>query len=139
MLEVIHGSGAWPVFESWKRELVAVLASDRARYPGAVEFVLWDFSGYNSITTEKVPPQGSTLETKWYWESSHCKPSVSPLMALRAFGNGDMAAGQADFGVRLWPDNLEDHLRSFAAKRQAYRQARPEEMADIQRLFEQEK
>ena len=60
-------------------------------------------------------------------------------IARRAFGNGDMAAGQADFGVRLWPDNLEDHLRSFAAKRQAYRQARPEEMADIQRLFEQEK
>ncbi|MAG97921.1 MAG: hypothetical protein CMM08_14680 [Rhodospirillaceae bacterium] len=139
MLEVIQGSGAWPVFESWKRELVAVLASDRARHPGAVEFVLWDFSGYNSITTEKVPPQGSAQETKWYWESSHYKPSVSPLMALRAFGHGDMTAGQADFGVMLWPGNLEAHMRSFAAKRQAYRQARPEEMADIQRLFEAEK
>ncbi len=139
MLEVLHGSGAWRVFESWKRELVAVLASDRARHPGAVEFELWDFSGYNSITTEKVPPQGSTQVTKWYWGSSHYKQSVSPLMGQRAFDYGDLAPVPADFGILLRPNNLETHMQGFAARRQAYRQARPKEMADIQRLFAQER
>jgi hypothetical protein len=47
--------GLWKKFEQWKREMVQINEQQANKY-GKTPFPLWDFSGYNTFTTEEVPP-----------------------------------------------------------------------------------
>jgi hypothetical protein len=38
---------------------------------GRTSVRLWDFSGYNSVTTEAIPPFGSKDRMQWYQDSVH--------------------------------------------------------------------
>ncbi|MES2352840.1 MAG: hypothetical protein V4568_00325 [Pseudomonadota bacterium] len=84
--EALRAAGLWPEFERWKEMLVKILAEDSARHPTEPAFPLWDFSGYNSISTEPVPVAGDTrTQMKWYWESSHYKTAVGNFVLNRIF------------------------------------------------------
>jgi len=84
--EALRAAGLWPEFERWKEVLVNILAEDSSRHPGEQAFPLWDFSGYNSITSEPIPNAGDTsTQMKWYWESSHYKTEVGNFVLDRIF------------------------------------------------------
>jgi hypothetical protein len=62
----------------------------------------WDFSGYNSITTNNSN----------YSDGSHYKSSVSRMIAARIF-NGKTWTVPEDFGVWVTKKNIDSHLENL--------------------------
>jgi hypothetical protein len=62
----------------------------------------WDFSGYNSITTD----------SKNYLDHSHYNPSVSRLIAARIFDDMTLTVPR-DFGVWVTEKNIDSHLQEL--------------------------
>ncbi|WP_069472139.1 hypothetical protein [Candidatus Marithrix sp. Canyon 246] len=116
--EALYSVGLWPQFEQWKREMVRINAEQANKY-GKTPFPLWDFSGYNSFTTEKVPLLGDTnTEMKWYWEASHYNKILGDLVLYRIFGEHTTAN---DFGKLLESKNIEQQLAKIRIEQQDYR------------------
>ncbi len=116
--EALYSVGLWPQFEQWKREMVRINAEQAHKY-GKTPFQLWDFSGYNSFTTEEVPSLGDIkTEMKWYWEASHYKKTLGDLVLDRIFGERIIAN---DFGKLLKSKNIEQQLAKIRTEQQHYR------------------
>ncbi len=109
--EVINHLGLWPLFEEWKRRLVNINETVGEKF-GRPPFEIWDFGGYNSITTETVPSENHPKEVmRWYLEPSHYSSNTGDLILDRIFEYD--AAGRnlpADFGVVLTPESIEEAL-----------------------------
>jgi hypothetical protein len=115
--EALYSVGLWPQFEQWKRQMVRINAEQANKY-GKTPFPLWDFSGYNSFTTEEVPPLGDIkTEMKWYWEASHYKKTLGDLALDRIFGEHIIAN---DFGKLLESKNIEQQLAKIRTEQQQY-------------------
>lgn len=99
-MDALIASGRLEDFELWKRDVTAMAAAVQAERPGAME--LWDFSGYNSVTTEDVPPSGGSM--RWYWDPVHFNAATGDLVLSRMLGRG---AVPPDFGQQLTPETVE--------------------------------
>jgi len=135
--EMIRVAGLWSEFERWKRALVAMLAEDAAGHPGRTLIPLWDFSGYNSITTENVPPEGdASSRMQRYWDSSHYTQDVGDMILDRLF---DYEAADrripGDFGVPLGADNIDSHLARIRKEQMRYHKTHAADVAEIEALF----
>jgi hypothetical protein len=97
--EAIRVAGLWPTFEEWKRELVKITP-------------VWDFSGYNSITTEAI-----SSEMENYLDSSHYSPAVGNLVLNRLY-NYQHESVPADFGIWITPQNVETHIKQIRTDRE---------------------
>ena len=72
-LDMLKGLGLWPTFEAWKRQVTSLVdAANQGRFDPVR---LLDFSGYNEVTAEAVPPMGGK-DTQWYWEPGHYKQAL---------------------------------------------------------------
>lgn len=120
VLEIIGLTGYWQVFEEWKRALVTLTAK-YSRENGINDIPLWDFSGYDSYSTETV---GHDL--RWFYDSVHYNSRLGSKIVRRIFGSGDES-----FGVLLGPENIETHLVASREQQRLYRQ---QHRADAQRL-----
>jgi hypothetical protein len=131
-LEIGTEIGETLAVEAGKRRLVAILAEDAARHPGASPFPLIDFSGYSAITTEPVPPSGSREEMANYWDSSHFKERIGDLVLNRLLGVSDAQHPiPDDFGVALTPRSIESALAAIGHGAQRYRIDHPADVAEI--------
>ena len=132
LCESLDAVGLYQQWENWKRNLVLILAQDKMANKHAEPFPLWDFSGYNSITTEMIPSKGSPKNMKYYRESSHFKVAVGDLVLNRIF-NLNLVAGNIpeDFGSLLSADNIEAHLIRVRQDREKFRQDYSEDYAEI--------
>jgi hypothetical protein len=129
MTEALVAAGLWTEYERWYREIVAINAR-LAQAAGRPPFPIWDFGGFNSVTTEPVPPADQrTGRMRNYWDASHYTKEVGDLMLERAFGSG--AGVPADFGVRVTPENVAARLAAIAAARDAWAAAHPADVADV--------
>jgi hypothetical protein len=99
--EAIRAANLWTAFEDWKREIVKITP-------------VWDFSGYNSITSEPLSEQMQN-----YLESSHYVEAIGDLVLNRLFNHQAEVVPQ-DFGVWLTPDTVEPHLAKIRAERAAW-------------------
>jgi hypothetical protein len=130
--ETLRQAGLWNEFEAWKRMLVQV-NDDEARRAGHAPFALWDFSGYNTYTTEAVPAEGDrTSEMRWYWESSHYRKELGERVLDRVLGY--RAAERAiapDFGVRLDARRLETQLAAIRAGQRRWQQTHAADVDEI--------
>ena len=134
-LESIWELGAWPDYERWKRDLVRIVDKATREGPGAPVIELWDFSGFNAITSEPVPPRDAPdARMQWYWEASHYKLATGDLMLTRVFGKGepDPASFVPAFGIRLTPENIDTHLQRIRSDRMQYIASRPEDVRLVQ-------
>lgn len=106
--EGVMAAGKWEMMEEWKRRVVTI--AGRYRVP------LWDFSGYNSVTTESVK-----TPMKYYWDSSHFTEFTSDWILKRIF-NGSVTGDEipSDFGIRLSSKNIESHLITIRQDRESY-------------------
>ena len=123
-LEMMSLLGYWPVYEAWKRELVTLTA----KYSGAdgrSRIALWDFSGYDSYSTEAVSVNHTS---QWYWDPSHYSKIVGDVIVRRILG-----MSTPDFGVSITPENIESHLASIRQQQRIYREYR---QADERRVRE---
>ena len=131
-MEVIYVLGLWPLQDEWLRIMVKVNEEEAAR-AGKAPFPLWDFSGFNSLTTEEVPPLGdSETRMKWYWESSHYKKELGDLVLDRVLDySSPNRKVPADFGVLLDSKMLEAHLNQVRIDRDVWRKSHPEDVKEI--------
>ncbi|TAE60584.1 MAG: hypothetical protein EAZ76_01415 [Nostocales cyanobacterium] len=113
--ESIRATGEFKTWENWKRKLVQVTP-------------VWDFSGYNSITTEKLQ---DVMEN--YADSSHYTKPVGDLILNRILDyQPDKVPG--DFGVLLTPENIESHLDKIRTDREVWVKNHQDELELVQRL-----
>lgn len=121
--ETLAIAGLWQDWEYWKRQLVALNERD-----GNAAFPLWDFSGYDAVSSEDLPDEGATKLMKSYSDSSHYLPALGQRLVGRLFGAKD------DWGIQLNATNLEDHLAQIRTARQRYRVSHPRDVAEIETL-----
>jgi hypothetical protein len=106
--EGVAAAGKWEMMEGWKRRVVTI--ADRYSAP------LWDFSGYNSVTTEPV-----RTPMKYYWDSSHFTEVTSDWILKRIFADPTvMDEIPPDLGIRISGKNIEPHLMAIRQDRRSY-------------------
>jgi hypothetical protein len=133
--EVLIGTGLLSDYETWKRQLVSVV--DQVNRESAADSIvsLWDFSGYNEITTELVPGAGQKETMRWYSDSAHYRSEVGNFILDQLVGSPTNARPLRDgFGVLLKTDNIDAHLSQQSSDALRYRAEHPEEVlyvADI--------
>jgi hypothetical protein len=121
-------------FEAWKRELVSTLAKEAGTENAP--FPLWDFSGYNSITSEPVPNQGDrATRMQYYWEPLHYTQITGNLILDRIFKSDDEAHHvPTDFGVLLSNKNIDQTIAQSRSDRQHYVKAFSNDVSEIERI-----
>lgn len=130
--ETLAALGLWERWEEWKRKLVEINEEEAERLHQPA-FPLWDFSGYNRITTENLPDGNApNAQMTGYVESSHYKPNIGNLILDRLF---DLSIPERplpeDFGVRISSSNIAGHLTDIRSARLRYRQTHPQDIAEI--------
>ena len=121
--------GLWGVIENTKREIVTMVEQIAELY-GKQPFPIWDFSGYNIITTEPVPEFGDRQTLMYgYWEGSHYTHAVARLILERMFEEKTVLP--ADFGVMITSDNIEQHLQKIHQQHLKYLQNNPDDIEEI--------
>lgn len=124
MLETFDLLGLWSDYETWKRELVSMVAHE----PGP-NIELWDFSGYDAYSTESVPTDRNTV-LHWFWEPSHYTKALGDKILERIFGHG-----ASDYGVLLTPATIDSRLVEVRRARQAYRDSHLRDVRRVREIF----
>lgn len=114
--EAINTTEKWAVFEQWKRQLVELVP-------------LWDFSGYNSITTEPIDKYMNN-----FMDESHYTPEIGELVLQRIYGYQTEEIPE-DFGILLTPENIEKHLEQIKRDRTLWIKNHPEEFKLVKELY----
>lgn len=113
--------------DNWKRALVQMI---EARRKGGCDIQLYDFSGFNSITTEEIPQATGKDTMQHYWEQSHYRSEVGLRILEKLLQAGERVEEHA-FGVLLRGDTIEQHLLNFRQSRQKYIAEHPKETVNI--------
>jgi hypothetical protein len=127
-LEMLDLLGDWQAFEEWKRELVALAARYQGK-DGGSRIPLWDFSGYDSYSTEPVSVGGQSMH--YFWEPSHYTPALGAAIVKRIFGVGD-----EHFGVLLSPESIEPHITAIREQRRLYRKHHEAEVNRMRSVYD---
>jgi hypothetical protein len=107
-------------FENWKRNITAIAESENIE--------LYDFSGYNHITTE--PVKTPMLN---YWDSSHFTEIIGQLVIDRLYG---LEPPSPDgFGIKLTSKNIEQHLYKNRISRDSYRKKNKTELDQLHKMY----
>ena len=107
--EALKVTDRWDSFEQWKRKMVQLTP-------------VWDFSGYNSITTEPIKDVMNN-----YVDNSHYTPKIGNLVLNRILSHNVEQVPQ-DFGVLMTPENIEKHLANIRTEREKWAKIRPNEV-----------
>ncbi|AFZ36502.1 hypothetical protein Sta7437_2983 [Stanieria cyanosphaera PCC 7437] len=117
-LESIRLTQQWETFEQWKRKLVQLIP-------------VWDFSCYNSVTTEAIAPTMSN-----YVDNSHYNPNIGNLILNRIFDYQTEQIPQ-DFGVLITTKNIEQHLEQIRSDRKRWANNHPDEIKLVEEIKSQ--
>lgn len=127
LAELSYWNGLESEVEEWKRKLTGM--AERLRN-GSCDIALYDFSGYNRITTEQIPQQTGRESMQHYWEQSHYNGGVGELIIARVLQK-ERAKEPEAFGVELRPETVENHLAATQLARRRYVEAHPGETAHL--------
>lgn len=108
-LEAIRVTGRWQDFEQWKRKIVNIAP-------------VWDFSGYNSVTTEPI-----SNYMKNYADNSHYSKPIGDLILDRILSYQNQKV-PSDFGILITPENVEAHIAQIRADREVWAKKHPDEI-----------
>ena len=115
-------SGKLDKIENWKRKIVKILDDTSKRHQKKIPLSVLDFSGYSQITTEDLPVWGGQIEAmRWYSDLNHFSDTQGDRILDRLFLPPRRNDGlHGSYGVRLSPQNIEQHLRRIRNEREAY-------------------
>lgn len=117
MLDIFQKHNLWDQYLAWEKELTAMVAKANADLPSPL-FSLWDFSGYNSVTTKQVyNDRNEHTPNEYYADPFHYKRIIGRLM-LETVLTG--ACSVQDFGALLTSENLERHLTDLHRERELH-------------------
>ncbi len=119
-LENFYRQGHGDHLEHWKRLMVREVANTQTTLPGGCKLAFFDFSGFNSVTSETIPEVSGKAIMQNYWEGSHYRAVVGEQILAKMLGLPTVQV-PVDFGVKLEPGNLESHLSSIRAERAVYK------------------
>jgi hypothetical protein len=119
--DALFWSGKWSGMEQWLRTMTERVSRERGK---GCDAKLYDFSGFNSVTTEPIPQASHSKEMAYYWEPSHYRANVGRMIIRRMFG-GMQGSAAGDFGIELLPTMLDQHLAAGRAARDDYHQTHP--------------
>lgn len=128
--DVLFWSGKWIGMEQWQRTMAEQVSA--ARKAGC-DAKLFDFSGFNSVTTEAIPQVSEQTQMRYYWEPSHYRANVGRMVVQRMFGGAQDVAPD-DFGVELKPPMMNRHLAAMREARDRYHAEHPFESEFSRRL-----
>jgi hypothetical protein len=126
-MEALQRKGLWPAFERWKRELVCQFHDAAAAQPRP-DITLWDFSGYNAITTQTLPRSATPGAVMDYWDPIHFASSTGDKILASALRLNDDAHDGGAFGVELTVSNIESHLANLRVARASYETSHPDDL-----------
>ncbi len=133
----IANAGLWEKWEAWKRKLVKI-GADEANRAQKPKYPLWDFSGYNSINTETVPPRGASIPMLWYTDPSHYNPACGDLILDRLAEHPRLGAPiPQDFGIPIGEWNIEARLVEIRQARQHYAGSHVLDIQDLANISQQ--
>ncbi len=134
LAESLRATGLWDLFELWKREVV-LLNESEAENQGKPSFPVWDFTGYNSVTTEAVPPASDVqARMRWHIDASHISKAAGDLVQDVIWGTGD---GVVDFGQQVNSGNMEQYIQATRVARKKYAQMFPGDVAEVTKTSRQ--
>ncbi|MDD4929057.1 MAG: hypothetical protein PHP85_07265 [Gallionella sp.] len=125
--QTLAAAGLWDDWENWKRKLVA-LNEQEAANTGRSAFPLWDFSGYDAVSTEELPDENELRPMSGYSDSSHYVPAIGQRLVTRIFG------GTENWGVSLNHSNIEENLQRIRADRKRYLSGHTRDVSEIEAL-----
>lgn len=107
--------------DSWKRSLVKLNDSIAAEYKQS-PYKIWDFTGYNTVTTETIPPINDTNTLmKWHWDGSHLTTTAGNLILDKIMGyQHSTRVVPDDFGTLINASNIDFHLKAEKVNRAKY-------------------
>jgi hypothetical protein len=123
-LDALYWRGKWDAMQQWQRDLAWM--AGRYRRQGC-DVRLYDFSGFNSITSEPIPQVTGAREMRYYWEASHYRDNVGHFILARLFGGAPQPP--ADFGVELTETGMAAHQAAMRAARERYHAQHADETA----------
>lgn len=113
-LATIQMTGSWRQFLSWKKYLTQIAEE--------FEVPLWDFSGFNDMSTIQPPVIGDTKTLlKWFWEPAHYRKEYGDLMLGQML---DASCGEGEMpvkGVLLKNENIENYISESDASLLRYK------------------
>lgn len=120
--EALDVAGLWDDFELWKTRIVSIVEDEAARAKSR-PYPVWDFSGYNAITTDSAPTKhGASIESKLYSDPAHYRTIVGDMVIDRMLGTAFSGNNvQHDFGFMLTSKNINNHLKKIRSNQQRYR------------------
>lgn len=131
--EGLSNVGLWQNWEQWKRDLTRI-NKEESNQAGKPNYPLWDFSGYNSITTETVPDQNISDQMEWYSDSSHYNMACGDLILERIFEQSDTSRLiPDDFGILIDDRNINAHLSNIRESRKHYTDSH---VSDVQEMID---
>ncbi|MGB3511952.1 MAG: hypothetical protein WBA93_22480 [Microcoleaceae cyanobacterium] len=113
--EAIRATGEWSTFEEWKRKVVKITP-------------VYDFSGYNSITTE---PIYNDMEN--YTDNSHYTKKVGDLILNRILSYKEADVPE-DFGILINSEKIESHLAKIRQDREVWAKNNPDEVKLVKEI-----
>ena len=132
-MEIIAFLGLLPLMEQWKTELVCTIMEVAG--PGT-HVELWDFSGYNAVTTEAVPTAGAPRPMQWYYDPVHFSIRTASAMMNAMLRLQDAQYSSLDaFGTMLTPTNVQRHFSAIRQSRDRYLTEHPDVSATLARLY----
>jgi len=130
MFEVLYSMGRWSDYENWKRNFV-LINEKIAQKQNSAPLTIWDFTAYNNITTETVPPYGDkSTHMRWFYDDVHVKPELGRIML------DEMSDYTKDNNrvTILTSQSVEKQLEKLRAGHKTYLQQEPKEVLQIYSL-----
>jgi hypothetical protein len=111
-IEIDRCTDQWSAYSDWMKELASRMSSNPA-----LQGELWDFSGYNSMSTEPLPlPTDKFNNMHYYWEASHYRKIVGDMVLERIF----KGTGPSTFGQLVTASTVNDDLQRLQGEKEAW-------------------
>lgn len=131
VLSELNFLNEWDVREKWMNELVDMIDKQEKRN---CDIKLYDFSGFNMITTENIPQSTGLEDMHYYWEQSHYKKNVGQMILNRIISKDNIEYDD-DFGIELTKKNISQHINKTRELMNKYIQSHPYETKNFTTSF----
>ncbi len=107
---------------NWKKRLVEETSKNTQK-------PIYDFSGYNFITTEEITKDKNFSE--YFYDPSHVKKIVGKYILEKILENKQ----RGDFGIKLDIHNIQEYLKDQRLKQKQWREKHTKEIQEIKEFL----
>ena len=133
LLEVLKALEMMDDYEKWQHQLIDLVEGVNKKYPKSLNFSLWDFSGYNTVTMDEVPLAEETKNSmSWYYDIGHFIKALGDIIQDRMFSYHDEGRViPKDFGIQINSKNIDLYQHAQRSKQREYVLTHQEEVNDL--------